>query len=62
MERPRGRPRNVHGANCTRPLLRIRLTFPAAGFDHTCNSSPCRTAQTAVGTGTPLFRKVVSKT
>src|ERR1700712_3727052 len=59
MERPRGRPRIVQGASSTRPLLRIRLIFPAAGFDHTCSSSPCRTAQTGVGTGTPFFPKVV---
>src|SRR5699024_9475481 len=56
------RPRTSQGASSTSPLLRTRLTLPAFRSVHTSSSFPSRATHTAVGTGTPSRRKVVSST
>src|SRR5207248_2977876 len=55
-------PTGQHAVTTTRPLLRIRLTFPAPASDTTNISSPRTACHTAVATGVPSRRNVVRLT
>lgn len=52
-------PLTVLGASSTRPLFRIRLTFPELASVLTYNLPSRTTNQMGVGTSFPLLRKVV---
>jgi hypothetical protein len=56
------RPWLSHGATTTRPLLRIRLTFPLSGAVKANNSPPSTTNHNAVATPRPSRRNVVRLT
>ena len=63
IERPRGSPRMVHGANLHPTAVPDPFDLARSpGSIHTRSSSPSRTTHTGVGTGAPVLRKVVSST